>query len=180
MEPINAFVDTNIVNRILDIDTIKVDDPNNPKYEEDRLYLSRIIKDYVEKGIVRLIVNPSVKQEIENTKNPQRRGQLLAKLRQFHFTSYNKTIFPFTFPAKFVNEDEIRIIAMLCEKIRDFKKDEKIFIDAVSNSDIDILLTTDREHLADKELNVRGISVVTPKEFVDRYVQIRMEKSERN
>ena len=177
MKPITAFVDTNIVNKILDIDTIKVDDP---KYEEDRLYLSRIVEDYVEKGTVRLIVNPSVKQEIENTKNPQRRGQLLAKLTQFHFTPYNKTVFPFTFPAKFVTEDEKRRIAELCEKVRDFEKDEKIFLDAVSNSDIDILLTADREHLADKGLNTKGQSVVTPKEFVDWYVQIRIEKSERN
>lgn len=60
MKTINAFVDTSSVNRILEVDTEEVKDA---LYEEDRLYLSKILE-YVEKGIVQLIVNPSIKREI--------------------------------------------------------------------------------------------------------------------
>ena len=74
MKVINVFVDTSIVNRILEIDKSTVRDTI---YEEDRLYISKIIE-YVKKGIVRLIVNPSVKQEIKNTTDPKRKGELLA------------------------------------------------------------------------------------------------------
>ncbi len=55
MRIINVFVDTSIVNRILEIDTSAVRDA---LYEEDRLYLSKIKESYVDKGIVQLIVNP--------------------------------------------------------------------------------------------------------------------------
>jgi len=60
VKTINAFVDTSSVNRILEVDTEEVKDA---LYEEDRLYLSKILE-YVEKGIVQLIVNPSIKREI--------------------------------------------------------------------------------------------------------------------
>ena len=74
MRVINVFVDTSIVNRILEIDKSTVRDTI---YEEDRLYISEIIG-YVKKGIVRLIVNPSVKHEIENATDPKRKRELLA------------------------------------------------------------------------------------------------------
>lgn len=43
-------------------------------------------------------------------------------------------------------EEEKRELKELRKKIKGFKKDEKIFLDAVSNSQVKVLLTTDREH----------------------------------
>ena len=175
MKTINTFVDTSTVNRILEIDTVEVKDP---VYEEDRLYLSKIKENYVEKGIVQFIVNPSVKQEIENTSKPQRKERLLALFDQFHFTSYNKTIYPFTYPAYYVTEEEERGLGELSERIKGFEKDEKIFLDAVANSQVEVSLSTDREHLAcikvrdylvNKGLDTE-IKIFTPKEFYE-YLQ---------
>ena len=175
MKTINTFVDTSTVNRILDI---KMNKPSNRKWEEDRENLSKIVESYVEKGIVQLIVNPSVKREIENTSDPQRKRRLLALFDQFHFIPYNKTIFPFTFPARFVTEEEKKELEELCKKIKVFDKDEKIFLDAVSNSQVEVLLTTDRKHLARKEicdyLKRKGLDnkilVCTPQKFYE-YLQ---------
>ncbi len=171
MKTTNAFVDTSTVNRMLEIDTSEVKDAS---YEEDRLYLSKIMG-YVEKGIVQLIVNPSVKQEIERTSDPHKKKRLLTLFAQCRFTPYNKTIFPFTFPARFVTEEEERELEELSKKIKGFKKDEKIFLDAVTNSQVEILLTTDRTHLARKEIRDyiknkvldRKVKVFTPKEFFE-------------
>ena len=69
MKTINAFVDTSSVNRILEVDTEEVKDA---LYEEDRQYLSKILE-YVEKGIAQLIVNPSIKREIEKTSDPNKK-----------------------------------------------------------------------------------------------------------
>lgn len=73
MKTINAFVDTSAVNRILEIDTGEVEDA---LHEKDREYLSKIMG-YVEKGIVQLIVNPSIKREIEKTSDPNKKKKLL-------------------------------------------------------------------------------------------------------
>lgn len=169
MRTINVFADTSTVNKILDIAEIKVSDPT---HEEDRLYLSRIIDNYVEKGTVRLIVNPSITREIEQTKNTKRRNALLAIFNQLRFTSYNKTVFPFTFPAHFVSEEEKGMLADICKGIRGFDKDEKIFLDAVSNSEIQVLLTTDRTHLANRGLNIHGILVFTPRQLFEHLQNI--------
>ena len=88
-------------------------------------------------------------------------------LSQYHFTPYNKTIFPFTFPAHFVSKEEEGMMEELCRKVPGFEKDEKIFLDAVSNSGVKVLLTTDRQHLANKGLNEYRISVFTPKQFFE-------------
>ncbi len=174
MKTIGVFLDNSIVNRILEIDTSEVKDA---LYEEDRLYLSEIMG-YVEKGIVNLIVNPSVKQEIENTRNPRRKEKLLALFSQFHFTPYNKWIFPIVFPVHFVTKEEKVVLGELRKKIKGFSKDAKIFLDAAANSQVEILLTTDRKHLAcielrdyiaDKKLDAE-IKIFTPKEFYE-YLQ---------
>ena len=171
MKAINTFVDTSTVNRILELDTEEVKDA---LYEEDRLYLSKI-RGYVEKGIVQLIVNPSIKREIEKTPDPHKKKELLTLFDQFHFTSYNTTVFPFTFPAYFITELEKRVLEELRKKIGGFRKDQKIFIDAVANSQVKVLLTTDRKHLARKEiydyLKSKGLDkkilVCTPKRFYE-------------
>jgi len=170
MRVINVFADTSIVNRILEIDTSEV---RGTLYEEDRLYLSKIREGYLNKGIVQLIVNPSVKKQIENTPDFLKKKRLLALFDQFHFTSYNKTIFPFTFPAHFLTPEEKKALGELREKIKGFQTDAKIFLDAVANSQVEILLTTDREHLACQKLRDYlavqehdiDIKIFTPKEF---------------
>jgi hypothetical protein len=169
MNIINAFVDTNIVNRILDIEISK---PSDLLYEEDRLYLSKIIEEYVKKDIVIFIANPTIKQQIEATKDLIKRDQLLDKLAQFHFTSFNKTVFPFTFPGTFVTEKEKNILNEL-ESImpKGFKKDSKVFLDSLGNEEIEVLLTTDRDDLAKKKLReyittnglASDIKIFTPK-----------------
>ena len=177
MKTIGVFVDSSIVNRILEIGTSEVKDAS---YEEDRIYLSKIMG-YVEKGIVKLIVNPSVKHEINKTSNHTRREELLDIFNQFHFTSYNKTIFPFVFPVRFVTPEEKIVLGELRKTIKGFSKDAKIFLEATANSQVEILLTTDRKHLAclklrdyitDKGLDTE-IKIFTPKEFYG-YLSKRM------
>lgn len=171
MKTIKVFVDTSIVNRILDIGIEKSKDI---LYEEDRHYLSKIMQEYVDKGIVQLFANPSIKLEIENTSDHQRKQELLTEFKNYHFTDFNKTVFPFSFPATFVTEEEKLILEELRTKIKNFNKDAKIFLDAVSNSQIDALVTADREHLACievrgyvvKKLDAR-VEIFTPKEFYE-------------
>jgi len=150
MKPINVFVDTSTVNRILDIGISK---PEHWRYEEDRLYLSKIIEECVKKSKIKLFVNPSVKREIEATPNLQRKKQLLAISEQLHFTPYNKTIFPFTFPAHYVTEEEKEMLQRLKSYMpKGFEKDTKFFLDALADPEIDVLLTTDYDDLARKKL----------------------------
>ncbi len=185
MRTINAFVDTSTLNRILRIEEKQ---PNNQKWEEDREYLPKVME-YVEKGIVQLFVNPSVKQEIEATPDSQKRERLLALFNQYHYTPYNKTIWgrtrgvkspSFTFPATFVTNEEGKELEELCKEIKGFEQDEKIFLDAVSNSKVEVLLTTDRKHLATQEiwdyLKSKSLDkkmlVCTPKQFYEHLQKV--------
>ena len=164
METINVFVDTSTVNRILDMEVEKAHDQ---LYEKDRTYLKKIINNYVEKGLVRLIVNPSVEQEIENTSDPERREQLLALFGQFEDTPHNKTIYEFKYPGCYVTEEDTERLAELRIRIPGFEKDQKVFLDAASNAEVEILLVTDRKHLAGKGLDSPDILVFTPKQFFE-------------
>lgn len=164
MKTANVFIDTSTVNRILHITKAE---SSNLKYEEDRRYLSRITKDYVKKGLVCLIVNPSVKHEIEQTKDTKMKAELLGLFNQLNFTPYNKTVFPFTFPAHLATEEEERMLGDICATIRGFEKDKKIFLDALANSEIHVLLTTDRKHLADKGLHIYGMPIFTPRQLFE-------------
>ncbi len=171
---IGVFVDTSTVNRVLGTDTDRK--PRGSMDEEDTLYLSKIVEQYARNDIVRLIVNPTVKQEIKKTPDLQRRDELLMRFNQFHFTSYNKTIFPFVFPATFLVSEEKETLKQLYEALpKEFKKDEKIFADAVFNQETELLLTADRKHLANDRFRNRlesigldkKIKVLTPKELFE-------------
>lgn len=174
MRNIAIFLDTSTVNRFLDMD---MDNKlRNSTDEEDRLYLFKIVEQYVKHDIVSLIVNPTVKQEIEKTSDPQRRDDLLARFSQFHFTSYNKTIFPFRFPATFLASEEKETLKQIFEDLpKKFKKDKKILADTVFNQQIELLLTTDRRTLANDRLRNslesvgldKKIKVFTPKELFE-------------
>ena len=173
MKQVGVFVDTCTVNRILDMIEVKT---HATVYEEDRLYLTKLVEQYVKDGIIYFIVNPSVKKEIERTINAQRRKDLLTTFNQLHFTFYNKTIFPIVFPATFLTQEEKEILEQLYRDLpQEFKKDEKIFADVIFNQQIEILLTTDREHLANHRFRNRlestdlhrKIKIFTPKELFD-------------
>jgi len=103
----NVFVDTSIVNNLLDLEEHRENDPN---WLENVKYLNLILKGSVAAGSVTLYVNPSIKQQIDNTKDEKRKTKLLEKFREFHFTEFNLTIFPFQFPAKFVSEEQATFI----------------------------------------------------------------------
>lgn len=177
MKTVNVLIDTSIVNRILGITKAE---SSNFKEEEDRRYLSRIIKDYVKKGLVCLIVNPSVKREIEQTPDSKKKAELLALFNQLNFTPYNNTAFTFTFPAHFVTEEEKRMLGEICARIRGFGKDKKIFLDALANPEIHVLLTTDRKHLADKGLDIYGKPIFTPRQLFEYLHNKTRERNIRN
>jgi hypothetical protein len=172
MGAIGVFVDTSTVNRILDINVKKV---NDSKYEEDREYLTKIVKQHIKSDIIRFIVNPTVKGEIQNTKDLQTRERLLDQFDQLPFTSYNKSVFPLYFPVTFLTEEEKKTLKEVFQDIPSFKKDERIFADALFNSQIEVLLTNDREHLANDTFRSRiqrkgldkKIKVCTPKELLE-------------
>jgi predicted nucleic acid-binding protein len=174
MKITNVFIDTSTVNRIKDLDVKK----NNIKYEEDRQYLSKIMQEYVVQNLVEFFVNPSIKHEIDNTSDANTRKDLVEVFNKFHYTEYNKTIYPFHFPAWYVTEEEKLVLDELKVKIKNFEKDAKPFLDAISNSQVNILLTTDRKHLACVELRgyltqnnlETSIQIFTPKEFYE-YLQ---------
>lgn len=171
MRTIDVFVDTSTVNRMLLIKEKR----DNTNYEEDREYLTRIIEQYVESGVVRLIVNPTVRAEIEDTKDARLRARLLQEFEKCHFTPYNITIFPISFPVTFPSEEEVKTLKQVFQDIPSFKKDERIFAEAAFKPQIEVLLTTDRKHLANEKLRSRiqkkgldkKIKVCTPKELFE-------------
>jgi hypothetical protein len=174
MRTIGVFVDTSTVNTVFNMD--KKVPASSYNDEEDRLYLPKIVEQYVENDVVRLIVNPTVEQEIKRTPDLQKRDDLLMRFNQFHFTSYNKTIFPFHFPATFLASEEKEALKQIFEDLpKKFKKDKKILADAVFNQQIELLLTTDRKTLANYRLRNRlesvgldkKIQVFTPKELFE-------------
>jgi hypothetical protein len=170
MRTIRVFVDTSTVNRVL---RIKEKRDKDAKWEEDREYLNRIVEQYVEGGVVRLIVNPTVRMEIEATKDPRTRARLLREFEKCRFTDYNITRFPFSFPATFPTREQSKTLKEVLKDIPHF--DGKIFADAVCNSQVEVLLTTDREHLANDTFRRRiqrkgldkNIKICTPKELFE-------------
>lgn len=144
MKNINIYVDTSIINKICDID-IKRTDPHN---EEDRKFLSKILK----KSNIRLLVNLSIKQEIENTQDQRRREELLNTFSKYQFIPFNKFIWGTTkagkeksiaFPVNFLKPEEKEFCEELEQKLPRLKDDMKIIADGIFNKDIDILLSTD-------------------------------------
>jgi hypothetical protein len=160
----NIFVDTCIVNRIPDLEVSR---PDDPKWEEDRKYLKQLLKEPQASGIMKFTYNPSVISEIEATKDTQRRDVLLSTLEQLRFTEFNKTIFPFCFPAHFLSEAEGSEIERLCLTHPDLGKDKKILADSAFNETIDVLLTTDRDLSEVRQLG--KVKVMLPKELWDFY-----------
>jgi hypothetical protein len=157
----DVFVDTSIVNNLLDLEEHRAYDSN---WKENVKYLKQILKGPVAIGSVTLYVNPSVKQQIDNTEDEERKARLLAKFHGFRFTEFNLTIFPFHFPAKFLSEEQAVFIHQLCMEHPGLLKDEKIIADAGFGDNIDVLLTTD-ENLAHQVGSVGKVKFLLPKEL---------------
>ena len=168
MRTVGVFVDTCVVNRLLDIDKPEPDDPN---YEEDRSYLTKIVENGIDRGAIRPFVNPTVRTEIDGTPDPARRQQLLEQFRRLHFAPFTTTVFPIHFPATFLTPVEKKVLEDILPSLG--RKDLKVFADAMCSNRVEIILTTDRKHLANDKLRGllrekdidRKILVFTPKEL---------------
>lgn len=99
----NVFIETSIVNNVLDLEERR---PNETTGQENVKYLKLLLSGPVATGDMTFYVNPSVRWQINNTKDEQRKEGLLAKLKEFQFTEFNLTIFPFHFPAKFISKEQ--------------------------------------------------------------------------
>ena len=75
MKKLKIFLDSCIINYILDLD----DKPMlGATYdEEDKRYLGKILNLYSKEGKINFFVNPSIKTEINNTKDNSRREKLI-------------------------------------------------------------------------------------------------------
>jgi len=161
---INIFLDTNIIDRIWRIDE---EIPSNCTYEEDRKFLKKILDICANNEETKLYVNPSVKMEIEKTEDKQKKKELLKVFEKYEFLPFNLTVFPFVFPATFISEEEVKKLEDLCNKLPGLKKDMKIIADAGFCKTIDVLLTTDRKHLANKGIQIKHLKIFTPKKLFE-------------
>lgn len=161
----NVFIETSIVNNLFDLEVRRPDDATG---QENTKYLVLLISGPVTNKEMSFYVNPSVKWQINNTKDDQRKEALLAKFMGFQFTEFNVTIFPFYFPAKFISKEQSVLIEQLCREHPALSRDRKIIADAAFNENIDILLTTDRD-LAHQVCQLGQVKFMLPKELWDSY-----------
>ena len=165
-EKLRVFMDTNIINRIADLDVEKHDDST---YEEDRVYLKKILDMQLKKpSKIELYVNPSVRMEIENTIDQKRKDALRKVFSEFSFMDFNLTIFPFVFPVTFLSKGQKERIREVCRLFPSLEKDAKIIADSSFSKNIDVLLTTDRgidgERLAKAGMDTK---VFTPRALIE-------------
>lgn len=161
----NVFIETSIVNNLLDLEARR---PNDATGQENTKYLELLLSGPVATKEMTFYVNPSVKWQINNTKDEQRKEALLAKFKEFQFTELNLTIFPFHFPAKFISEEQSALIEQLCKEHPALSRDRKIIADAAFNENIDILLTADKK-LAHQVCQLGKVKFMLPKELWDSY-----------
>ncbi|MFC1905529.1 hypothetical protein ACFLXL_01830 [Chloroflexota bacterium] len=166
--PLNVFVDTSIVNNLLDLNETRLADAT---WEANIKFIRILINGPVASGKMSLYVNPSVKHQINSTPNKERRDGLLLKFEEFKFEEFNLTIFPFSFPARFIAKEQGELIDNLCKKYPNLEKDRKIIADAAFNDKIDFLLTTDGD-LAHQVRQIGNVRFMLPKELWDHYTSI--------
>lgn len=109
-------------------------------------------------------VNPTVMSQIQATNNPVRRKALVGIADEFRFTEYKMSIFPFSFPARFLSTEQKNNIRQLCVEHPSLEKDQKILADAAFNENIDVLLTTD-DDLPRKVPQIGKVKVMRPKQL---------------
>lgn len=165
MNTVNVFMDSSTANRIAELDDIiasRLDKrkTSQPSYREDKYYLTKIVDDFVKKGTVRLYWNASVKREIENTVKAWKRNAVLRTVEDHSFAGYHSTTFPIVMsdenPATFLNGEQKQKLKDIYNDLpKKYLRDIKILADALFNPEIEFLLTTDRQHLANKRLRSR-------------------------
>ncbi len=91
MKNLNIFLDSCIINYILDLD----DEPRSGSThdEEDKRYLGKILNSYQKEGKIKFFVNPFIKTEINKTNDSSRRDKLLQVFNQYDFIEFNATFF---------------------------------------------------------------------------------------
>lgn len=156
----NIFLDTSIVNRILDLDETRPD----AHWEEDRAYLNNLLNGPVSGGTMTFLVNPTILSQIRDTPDFERRRRLSSVAERFRFTEFNVTIFPFSFPARFLSKEQKDEIQGICSRYPSLVRDQKILADAAFGEEIDVLLTTDRE-LAHKVPLLGRLKVMLPRDL---------------
>jgi len=156
----NVYLDNSIINNLLDLEESRRD----LKWEENRKYLKRLRDGPMASGDMTFFVNPTVISQIQATKSPERRKALLDIVDQFRFTEFNMTIFPFSFPARFLSTEQKNNIRQLCVEHPSLEKDQKILADAAFNENIDVLLTTD-DDLPRKVPQIGKVKVMRPKQL---------------
>ncbi len=159
----NVFIETSIVNNVLDLEESR---PNDTTGQENIKYLELLLSEPVVTGEMIFYTNPSVKWQINNTKDEQRKEGLLTKFKEFQFTEFNLTIFPFHFPATFISKEQSALINELCKEHPALSRDKKIMADAGFNENIDVLLTTDKD-LAHQVRQLGKVKFMLPKELWD-------------
>ncbi len=161
----NVFVDTSIVNYVLDLEEKR---QNNPTKQEDIKYLKLLLGSPVATGDMTFYVNPSVKWQINNTPCKQRKEGLLTKFKEFQFIEFSSTSFPIVFPVVFMTEEQSALIKQLRTAHPKLGRDAKIMADAAFNNNMDVLLTTDRK-LAHQVCQLGKVKFMLPKELWDSY-----------
>lgn len=170
-QTLNVFVDTCIVNRILDLEESRPD----REWEEDRKYLMELQSGPVVSGIIKLFVNPSVMRQVKATTVPERREALVNIAKQFKFTEFNMPSFPFSFPARFFSTAQKAKIRQLCLERPYLRKDRKILADSAFNKDMDVLMTTDRDLAKLQQLGT--VKIMLPRELWQYYEAHKFENA---
>ena len=134
----NVFLDTSIVNNLLDSDK----PTNDLTFRENVKYIELIMKSPVVVGVV----SPTVKQQLENTADSKRRERLISKFNEFHFKEFVGGLeFPLRFPLGFMSKQQEEIIEEVHNKRPALRSDLNIIKDAAFIKEIDVLLTTDKD-----------------------------------
>jgi hypothetical protein len=156
----NIFLDTSIVNRILQIEEARTD----ARWEQDRFFLDRLLNGPISKGTMAFLVNPTVMSQINDTPDIELRRKLNNVAKQFRFTEISMSIFPLHFPVRFLSEEQKSEIHNICSRYHCLIRDRKILADAAFGGGIDVLLTTDRD-LARKVPLIGKIFVMLPQKL---------------
>ena len=167
----NIFLDTSIANRILDLKETRPD----PRWEQDRVYLNKLLKGPVARGTMIFLVNPTVMSQIRDTPDFKRRRRLVSIAKRYKFTEFNMSIFPFSFPARLLSKKQKDEIQSICSQYPSLINDQKILADAAFGEGIDVLLTTDGE-LVRKVPQLGWPKVMLPRDLWE-YFQGRKEST---
>jgi hypothetical protein len=156
----SIFLDTSIANRILDLKETRPD----VRWEQDRVYLNKLLKGPVARGAMIFLVNPTVMSQIRDTPDSERRRRLVSIAKRHKFTEFNMAIFPFSFPARLFSKKQKDEIESICSQYPSLISDQKILADAAFGKGIDVLLTTDRE-LVRKAPQLGWLQVMLPRDL---------------